>query len=177
MGRSHCSINSVFGKRAAGFPGRSLGMLPFALDVSLRSHRYGEFDAALSEPLRLAKVELCAARRAVVEIVLIRPKAGEPPSRIELSQIIPHQITPAAERETLVRAYQENGLTQKAFAKREGAKGRICRADVAADGGATRGAIGGWLREISEASCRFVSWVSKAICPCRRKPRENRKSI
>ena len=32
------------------------------------------------------------------------------------------RITPAAEREALVRAYEESGLTQKAFAKREGVK-------------------------------------------------------
>jgi transposase-like protein len=32
------------------------------------------------------------------------------------------RITRAAERETLVRAYEESGLTQKAFAKQEGVK-------------------------------------------------------
>jgi hypothetical protein len=32
------------------------------------------------------------------------------------------RITPAAERETLVRAYEESGLTQKAFARQEGVK-------------------------------------------------------
>ncbi len=32
------------------------------------------------------------------------------------------RITPAAEREALVRAYPESGLTQKAFAKKEGVK-------------------------------------------------------
>lgn len=32
------------------------------------------------------------------------------------------RITPAAEREALVRAYRESGLTQKAFAGREGVK-------------------------------------------------------
>jgi len=32
------------------------------------------------------------------------------------------RITPAAEREALVRAYAESGLTQKAFAKKEGVK-------------------------------------------------------
>jgi len=32
------------------------------------------------------------------------------------------RITPAAEREALVRAYTESGLTQKAFAKKEGIK-------------------------------------------------------
>lgn len=32
------------------------------------------------------------------------------------------RITPAAEREALVRAYRESGLTQKAFASREGVK-------------------------------------------------------
>jgi transposase-like protein len=32
------------------------------------------------------------------------------------------RITPAAEREALVRAYEESGLTQKAFAKQEGVK-------------------------------------------------------
>lgn len=32
------------------------------------------------------------------------------------------RITPAAEREALVRAYTESGLTQKAFAKKEGVK-------------------------------------------------------
>ncbi len=32
------------------------------------------------------------------------------------------RITPAGEREALVRAYEESGLTQKAFAKREGVK-------------------------------------------------------
>ena len=32
------------------------------------------------------------------------------------------RITPAAERETFVRAYEESGLTQKAFAKQEGIK-------------------------------------------------------
>ena len=32
------------------------------------------------------------------------------------------RITPAAEREALVRAYEESGLTQKAFAEREGVK-------------------------------------------------------
>lgn len=32
------------------------------------------------------------------------------------------RITPEAEREALVRAYEESGLTQKAFAKREGVK-------------------------------------------------------
>ena len=32
------------------------------------------------------------------------------------------RITPAAEREALVRAYRESGLTQKAFAKKEGVK-------------------------------------------------------
>ena len=31
-------------------------------------------------------------------------------------------MTRAAERETLVRAYEESGLTQKAFAKQEGVK-------------------------------------------------------
>jgi transposase-like protein len=32
------------------------------------------------------------------------------------------RMTRAAERETLVRAYEESGLTQKAFAKQEGVK-------------------------------------------------------
>mgnify|MGYP001597159025 FL=1 len=32
------------------------------------------------------------------------------------------RITRAAERETLVRAYEESGMTQKAFAEREGIK-------------------------------------------------------
>lgn len=32
------------------------------------------------------------------------------------------RITPAAQREALVRAYEESGLTQKAFAEREGVK-------------------------------------------------------
>ena len=32
------------------------------------------------------------------------------------------RITPAAERENVVRAYTESGLTQKAFAKKEGLK-------------------------------------------------------
>lgn len=32
------------------------------------------------------------------------------------------RITPAVEREALVRAYRESGLTQKAFAEREGVK-------------------------------------------------------
>jgi transposase-like protein len=32
------------------------------------------------------------------------------------------RITRAAERETLVRAYEESGLTQKAFARQEGVK-------------------------------------------------------
>jgi transposase-like protein len=32
------------------------------------------------------------------------------------------RITPADEREALVRAYTESGLTQKAFAKKEGVK-------------------------------------------------------
>jgi len=32
------------------------------------------------------------------------------------------RITPAAEREAVVRAYEESGLTQKAFARREGIK-------------------------------------------------------
>ena len=32
------------------------------------------------------------------------------------------RITPAAERDALVRAYTESGLTQKAFAKKEGVK-------------------------------------------------------
>ena len=32
------------------------------------------------------------------------------------------QIRPAHEREALVRAYRESGLTQKAFSKREGVK-------------------------------------------------------
>jgi transposase-like protein len=32
------------------------------------------------------------------------------------------KITPRSEREALVRAYEQSGLTQKAFAKREGVK-------------------------------------------------------
>lgn len=32
------------------------------------------------------------------------------------------RITPVREREALVRAYEQSGLTQKAFAKREGVK-------------------------------------------------------
>ncbi len=32
------------------------------------------------------------------------------------------RITPAVQREALVRAYRESGLTQKAFAEREGVK-------------------------------------------------------
>jgi hypothetical protein len=32
------------------------------------------------------------------------------------------KITPRGEREVLVRAYQQSGLTQKAFAQREGIK-------------------------------------------------------
>ena len=32
------------------------------------------------------------------------------------------RITPAAEREAVVRAYEQSGLTQKAFARREGIK-------------------------------------------------------
>lgn len=49
---------------------------------------------------------------AIIATELIRTKQDERGRR----------ITPAAEREELVRAYRESGLTQKAFADREGIK-------------------------------------------------------
>ncbi len=49
---------------------------------------------------------------AIIATELIRTKQDERGRR----------ITPAAEREALVRAYRESGLTQKAFAEREGIK-------------------------------------------------------
>jgi transposase-like protein len=49
---------------------------------------------------------------AAITTELIRTKQDERGRR----------ITPAAEREALVQAYTESGLTQKAFAEREGVK-------------------------------------------------------
>ena len=67
-------------------------MITEALDGSNRHLHFGELDGALSEFLRLTMVELCHAGRAIFEIVMIRPKAGEPPVRFELFHINPRQI-------------------------------------------------------------------------------------
>jgi len=67
-------------------------MLSTALDISRQRYHRSELASSLSEFLRLTMVELCLARRAVFEIVYLRPKAGEPRSGFELLHINSRQL-------------------------------------------------------------------------------------